>query len=152
MIKVSKTDMFSSPAQFLVNPVNCEGVMGLGLALEFKKLYPEMFKEYKETCARGELSIGQLHVWKDPTTLNSVINFPTKRHWRNRSYYSDIELGLIALRDFFRNLAPEERNCVIHVPALGCGLGGLKWEQVLELFLQHLSDLDPTTIIVFPPR
>ncbi len=142
MIEFTQGDMFAKPVDILVNPVNCVGVMGAGLALAFKRRYHAMFNAYRQACAAGEVRPGRLHVWRSPW----IINFPTKRHWRDPSRYEDIAAGLDALRDY---LVPIGRVTVA-LPALGCGHGGLDWSRVRELIQTKLEDV-PATILVYAP-
>ncbi len=97
MLRFVTGDIFDTPADIRVNTVNCVGVMGAGLALAFKDRYPQMFKEYQRACSNNTLAPGKLHVWKS-LSGDWIINFPTKRHWRQKSRYDDIEAGLVALR------------------------------------------------------
>lgn len=145
MIKFTEGDIFDFPADVRINTVNCVGVMGAGVALAFKNKYPEMFKEYQQACKAGRIKPGFLHIWRTAGG-EQIINFPTKRHWRERSRYEDIEAGLNALREF---LANQGRVRVV-LPALGCGHGGLDWTKVSQAICDHLSDLD-AEIMVFPP-
>jgi O-acetyl-ADP-ribose deacetylase (regulator of RNase III) len=144
MLTFVRGDMFEAQVDIRVNTVNCVGVMGAGVALAFKTRYPEMFRAYKRACDAGELKSGQLHVWK---TLNEwIVNFPTKRHWREGSRYEDIESGLTALRDYLAT----QGTVRVALPALGCGHGGLDWSRVSEMIRGHLRDLD-AQISVFEP-
>jgi O-acetyl-ADP-ribose deacetylase (regulator of RNase III) len=124
VIELRKGDLFESGCQALVNPVNCVGVMGGGLALEFKTRFPQMFVEYKLACRDGNLRPGTLHVWKDGGPY--VINFPTKDDWRNPSKMEYVCEGLEALDAVLRDR--DIRS--VAIPALGCGLGGLPWDEV----------------------
>lgn len=136
MIIYTNRDLFECKAQTLVNPVNTVGVMGKGLALAFKNRYPGMFQEYKSQCDRGELSIGSLHLYKSSDYW--ILNFPTKKHWRNKSQSAFIEVGLKA---FIENY-PSMSITSIAFPKLGCGYGGLDWENdVQPMMKQYLSDL-----------
>jgi O-acetyl-ADP-ribose deacetylase (regulator of RNase III) len=148
MLIFTTGDMFECDIKILVNPVNCVGVMGKGLALTFKSRYPTMFTQYKNTCLRKELIPGKLHIWTDNSGIQ-IINFPTKIHWRDPSQYSYIESGLIALRNFLIQLEPTS----IAIPPLGCGLGGLKWDKVKQMLVTHLeaSDMKKHQIYVFTP-
>jgi len=129
-------DLFQSPAQVLVNAVNTVGVMGRGIALAFKRLYPEMFEVYRGLCANGQFDVGQLWLYK--TTGKWVLNFPTKRDWRHKSRLDYIELGL----QKFVGAYAQKGIQSIAFPLLGCGSGGLDWEsQVRPLMEQHLKDL-----------
>lgn len=146
MIRYASGDMFNEPADVRINTVNCVGVMGAGVALAFKTRYPDMFRDYQKACKNGEVKPGHLNTWK--TLLGEwVVNFPTKRHWREPSRYEDIEAGLIALKAFLGKLGQVR----VTLPALGCGHGGLEWSRVSEMIERTLSDLE-AEIIVFSPQ
>ncbi|MFD6161772.1 macro domain-containing protein [Nocardia sp. NPDC060256] len=126
-----------------MNTVNTVGVMGKGIALQFRRAYPEMFAAYQKACERGEVQIGKMHVWETGTLEGPhyIINFPTKRHWRAGSRLQDIESGLTDLVAVIIELGITS----IAIPPLGCGNGGLKWAEVEPLItsaLQSLPDLD----------
>ena len=129
----------------LVNPVNCKGVMGKGLAKEFKQRWPSMFKDYLDVCELG-LSPGEFvvhypsHNAPDPT----IICFPTKIHWRDKSQYVYIHAGLDALSNYLAKSADINK---VAFPKLGCGLGGLAWPEVRTLMVEHLGPLDVTCYI-----
>ena len=148
MIKFVSGDFFDYEADIRVNTVNCVGVMGAGVALVFKKKFPDMFKDYYQACKRNEVKPGKPHVWKEISLLSecTIINFPTKIHWRNPSKYEYIEGGLIWLRSFLENKA----ESTVTLPALGCGHGGLEWEIVKDMIIDYLGDLN-TKILVFEP-
>ena len=144
-LRFTKGDMFNTPADILINTVNCVGVMGAGIALKFKQRYPRMFDEYRRKCAAGEIRPGELHIWQ---SLNGerIVNFPTKRDWRDNSRYEDVEAGLLALKRFLAGQGPVR----VVIPALGCGNGGLDWSIVSAMISEHLQGLD-CQIIVFEP-
>ena len=131
-------NLFESNAQVLVNTVNTVGVMGKGVAKEFKKRYPEMFEIYKKQCKAGKFKTGDLWLYKDPDSGKSVLNFPTKEHWRGRSKVEYIESGL---KKFVKKY--EEKGITsIAFPMLGCSNGGLDWKtQVQPLMEKYLKDL-----------
>ena len=118
-------------AEALVNAVNCVGVMGKGIALQFKERWPSNYADYKEACAAGDVAIGRMHFHKLPgkTLPRYIINFPTKNHWRGRSHLLEIAEGLQALG----KLVDELKIRSIALPALGCGEGGLAWFNVRPL-------------------
>lgn len=151
MIEFSQGNMFTDRYDILVNTVNCVGAMGKGVALEFKNLYPSMYEAYRIQCQRGEILPGQLTEWKPQqetaTTPGTIINFPTKRHYRDNSRYEDIDAGLIALREYLLPLG----TVSVGLPPLGCGNGGLDWTIVSKMILERLVDLD-ATIVAFEPR
>lgn len=144
MIRYLKGNLFDSNAQTLVNTVNCVGVMGKGVALLFKKRFPEMYEDYHQQCKLGNIRPGVLTIYK--ASLPWVLNFPTKRHWKSPSHIEDIDLGL---REFVRQYK-EWGITSIAFPALGCGQGGLDWALVKPLIEKHLGCLD-ITIEVYEP-
>lgn len=148
MIQYVSGNFFDYDADIRINTVNCVGVMGAGVALMFKKRYPVMFKDYLHACKRNEVQPGKPHVWQNIDLLSNItiINFPTKVHWRNPSEYEYIEKGLIWLRNFLLN----KESSTVTLPALGCGHGGLDWEKVKVMIEQYLGDLN-TKILVFEP-
>ncbi len=136
MIMYTNGNLFDCKVQTLVNPVNTVGVMGKGLALAFKNRYPDMFQEYKSQCDRGELSIGSLHLYKSSDYW--ILNFPTKKHWRNKSQIAFIKAGLKTFIDSYPSMGIDS----IAFPKLGCGYGGLDWKNdVQPMMEQYLSDL-----------
>ena len=149
MLEIVSGDLLSDTSAALVNPVNCVGVMGKGLALQFKNRWPDCFARYAAVCARGELQPGKLHVCQiSVNPVRYVINFPTKRHWRDASRIEDIALGLQALINTVRHYGMKS----IALPALGCGLGGLRWEDVLPP-LKRTSELLPGVVVrVYAPQ
>lgn len=142
MLKYVEGDLFSSPAQVLVNTVNTVGVMGKGIALEFKKRYPEMFLQYKEKCDKHKLVIGKLMLWYEPD--HWLLQFPTKEHWRNPSKLEYIEKGLMA---FVRKYADYNISSIAF-PKLGCGNGELDWNEVKPLMEKYLKDL-PIDVYIY---
>ena len=151
MIRFTTGDILAEDAEALVNTVNCVGVMGRGIALQFKKAFPENFRVYADACARGEVRPGRsMFVFETRQLTNPryIINFPTKRHWRGNSRIEDIDAGLKDLVMVIR-----ERDIrSIAVPPLGSGLGGLEWSDVrprIEKALHGFNDLD---VVVFEPR
>ena len=147
MIEYATGDIFSQPHFAIVNPVNCAGVMGAGLALQFKRKYPACFPPYRKACMQGALRPGTVLLC--PTGLpipHWIVHFPTKRHWRDPSRLRDIEQGLHDLASAIRLHGIPS----IAVPPLGCGLGGLDWPSVRALIEATLSDL-PCAVTVFRP-
>ena len=131
-------NMFESRAQTIVNTVNCVGIMGKGIAAEFKKRYPEMFKDYVARCERDEVSAGVPYLFKESMFVPQVINFPTKTHWRAASRIQDIEKGLQILTKKYKELGIES----IAIPPLGCGNGQLLWDAVGPLIYRYVSQWD----------
>lgn len=136
MLRFVQTNVFGSPAQTIVNTVNTVGVMGKGIAKEFKRLYPSMFSEYAQFCSNQELTIGALHVWRGANKW--VLNFPTKTTWRKPSKLEYIERGLHTFRSHYATLGIRS----ISFPPLGCGNGELEWSEVKPLMIQYLHGLD----------
>lgn len=150
MINVFEGDMMQSGAEALVNTVNTVGVMGKGIALQFKEAFPNNNKAYIEACKRKELEPGKLlTVWDENFQLGKklIINFPTKVHWRYPSKYVYIEKGLVALRE----LLQKEKIKSIAIPPLGSGNGGLDWHKVKPMIEQALSGLE-TEIMIYQPN
>jgi O-acetyl-ADP-ribose deacetylase (regulator of RNase III) len=135
MLVYLESDLFTSPAQTLVNTVNTEGVMGKGVAKTFKQKYPEMFAEYKRLCDRKELRIGTLMLWRGAD--HWILNFPTKTTWRLPSRLSYVEEGLKKFVDTHEDLGITS----ISFPPLGCGNGNLDWKNVKPLMERYLRDL-----------
>ncbi len=134
MIKVKIGDLFESQATTLVNTVNCVGVMGKGIAQEFKKRFPEMFSDYAQRCNLNRVVPGVPYLYTD-LLGTSIINFPTKKHWRSPSRISDIIHGL----DVFLNEYEKWNIDSVAFPPLGCGNGGLEWSLVGPIIYQKLS-------------
>ena len=145
MLKYVKGDIFNSPAQVLVNTVNTVGVMGKGIALSFKKKYPEMFTTYRKACDKHQLIIGKLMLWYGPD--HWILNFPTKEHWRNPSKMEYIEKGLMA----FQRKYADYNITSIAFPKLGCGNGELDWKQVKPLMERYLKELPIDVYIYLSP-
>jgi O-acetyl-ADP-ribose deacetylase (regulator of RNase III) len=135
MIRYLESSLFDSPAQTLVNTVNTVGVMGKGIAKEFKERYPEMFREYSRICRRGDLSIGSLHLWR--SNRQWVLNFPTKTTWKKPSSLEYVRLGLEKFVATYKDLGIVSAS----FPPLGCGNGGLNWQDVRPIMESHLHRL-----------
>lgn len=135
MLTYHRTSLLDSQAQTVVNTVNTVGVMGKGIASALKKRHPDMFKAYKRICDEGLLDIGKLWLWRSPQQW--VLNFPTKKHWRRPSSLEYVEAGLRKFVDQFETRGIRE----IAFPRLGCGNGGLAWENVQPLMHSYLADL-----------
>ncbi|UYP67839.1 macro domain-containing protein [Thalassobacter stenotrophicus] len=148
MIRFTSGDILQSEADALVNTVNCVGVMGRGIALQFKKAFPKNFEEYKLACDRGNVVPGRMFITERNalTAPKFIVNFPTKRHWRGKSRMEDIESGLQALKEQIDELGIKS----IAIPPLGSGLGGLSWPDVRAMIESSLSDVD-AEVIVFEP-
>jgi O-acetyl-ADP-ribose deacetylase (regulator of RNase III)/uncharacterized protein YwgA len=137
MFKALIGDLFATKAQTRVNTVNCVGIMGKGVALEFRKRFPAMFDDYLARCERGEVRLGRPYLYKDASGVR-IVNFPTKSHWRSASRLADIEHGL----DYFVAHAAEWEIRSVAFPPLGCGNGGLEWSEVGPLLYSKLRDVD----------
>lgn len=150
MIRFELGNIFHSEADALVNTVNCVGVMGRGLALQFKKTFPENYDEYKQACDRGEVVPGRMFITepKPSGTPNFIVNFPTKRHWKDKSRLVDIESGLVDLSEEI----DMRRIKSIAIPPLGCGLGGLHWPAVRRLIVNVLLPTYAEIIVYRPSR
>lgn len=147
-IRFTVGDIHSELAEALVNTVNCVGVMGRGVALQFKKVYPDNFKAYQSLCKQGKMRPGQVFVFEtDVLSPKYIINFPTKRHWRGKSRIEDIEAGLVSLAEEIR----ARRISSVAIPPLGSGLGGLEWSTVRQRILDFLKELEGVEVVVFEP-
>lgn len=150
MIEFRTGDILTADAEAIVNTVNCVGIMGRGIALQFKNAFPANFKAYEAACAREEVQPGRMFVFETDTLTNPkyIINFPTKRHWRGKSRIEDIESGLKALIDEIRARGIR----AIAIPPLGSGLGGLNWADVRPRIVEALSAIDDLQAIIFEPN
>jgi O-acetyl-ADP-ribose deacetylase (regulator of RNase III) len=149
MIELTQGNILKADAEALVNTVNCVGFMGKGIALQFKKAYPENFDAYDKACAAGEVQPGRMFIFNLHSMLNPkyVINFPTKRDWRQKSRYEDVESGLKALVADVQRL----RISSIAVPPLGCGLGGLNWRKVRPMIEKAFAQSPNVRVMIFEP-
>jgi O-acetyl-ADP-ribose deacetylase (regulator of RNase III) len=150
MIELTSGDILGADAEALVNTVNCVGVMGRGIALQFRKAYPDNYKVYAAACKRGEVQPGRMLVYDTGQFANPryIINFPTKRHWRGKSRIEDIEAGLQALVAEVKRLGIRS----IALPPLGSGLGGLDWSDVRPRIERALAAIPDVRAIVFEPN
>lgn len=150
MIKLVQGDILNADVEAQVNTVNCVGVMGRGIALQFRKAYPANFKAYEAACKAGEVEPGRMFVFETGELTNPryIINFPTKRHWRGKSRMEDIEAGLDAL------VAEIEARGIrsIAIPPLGAGLGGLSWPKVRGLIEGAMAALPDVEVLLFEPK
>ena len=147
MIEYIKGDIFDLDVEAIVNPVNCVGVMGAGLAKEFKIRYWDNYVLYKDTCNAGQAKMGRMMVYRYPDNskaLRYIVNFPTKAHWKDKSRLSDIELGLWDLRKLIKHSVISS----IALPKLGCGLGGLQWLSVKLAIEKTLGYIEDTKVYV----
>ncbi len=150
MIEFETGDILRADVEALVNTVNCVGIMGRGIALQFKNAFPANFKAYDAACARNEVQPGKMFVFetRELTRPKFIINFPTKRHWRGKSRMEDIDSGLNALVEEVRNRGIRS----IAIPPLGSGLGGLNWAEVRPRIVEAFHDVDDLHVIVFEPN
>ena len=139
-------DLFHSAAQTLTNPINCQAVMGGGLAMEFRLRFPSMFEDYAQRCGCGEVRIGRPYVWHNFSGRPSVLNFPTKDDWKAPSRLEYIAEGLRYLVDHYLEMGITS----LAFPALGCGLGGLEWSEVRPLMERELLRLS-IPVEIFEP-
>ena len=149
MLKLTKGDILKADAEALVNTVNCVGVMGRGVALQFKKAFPENFKAYEVACKADQVQPGKMFVHDLNHLYNPrfIINFPTKRHWKAKSHIEDIQSGLTDLIE----LVAQQQIRSIAIPPLGCGLGGLNWEDVKPLITEAFQSLPDVNVLLFEP-
>lgn len=150
MIEFRTGDILTADTEAIVNTVNCVGIMGRGIALQFKNAYPANFKAYEDACRRNEVQPGKMFVFETGTFTNPkyIVNFPTKRHWRGKSRIEDIESGLEALVDEIRTRSIRS----IAIPPLGSGLGGLNWSDVRPRIVEALRGLNELRTIIFEPN
>lgn len=147
VIERGKGNLLNAEVDALVNPVNTEGVMGKGLALQFKKAFPENFVAYARACKAGELAPGHLHIVHRLAAPRFIINFPTKKLWRNPSKIEFIRDGLADLVVRVRELEITS----IAIPALGCGNGGLDWSEVRPMIVTAFADHPAVRVVLFEP-
>jgi O-acetyl-ADP-ribose deacetylase (regulator of RNase III) len=149
MIELIQGNILEANAEALVNTVNCKGFMGKGIARQFKKAYPDNFNAYRKACEAGDVQPGRMLIYETGWLHNPkyIINFPTKRHWRGRSRYEDIESGLRALVEDVRQLGIAS----IAVPPLGCGHGGLDWSRVRPMIEAAFAGLPEVRVLLFEP-
>jgi O-acetyl-ADP-ribose deacetylase (regulator of RNase III) len=149
MIEITHGNLLRADVDALVNTVNCIGYMGKGIALQFKQAFPANFKEYEAVCKDGKLTVGNMLSHDNGALVNPryIINFPTKRHWRGNSRIEDIAAGLTAL------VADVQRLQItsIAIPPLGCGLGGLQWDEVRPMIEQAFTVLPDVRVLLFEP-
>ena len=151
MIRECRGNLLEADAEAVVNTVNTVGVMGKGIALQFKRAFPANYKAYKRACDEDQLELGQMFVWDAGGLVTDgprfVINFPTKKHWRSRSRLVDIRAGLDDLVRQVEKLSIRS----IAVPPLGCGQGGLPWDDVRPAIVEAFEGLPEVEVLLFPP-
>lgn len=144
---IQNSDIFNANTEAVVNTVNCVGVMGKGIALQFREKYPENYKLYKNACDAGKVAVGKMFVTRNGLLKpNYIVNFPTKKHWRGKSELEYIESGLIDLKRILK----EYKIKSIAIPPLGSGNGGLNWIEVKNLIIDKLSDVDAEVFVYEP--
>lgn len=150
MVELTTGNILDADVNALVNTVNTVGVMGKGIALQFKQAFPRNYELYQRACERGKVNPGRMFVVPTNRLDNPkfIINFPTKRHWKGKSRMEDIVAGLVDLLDVIRR----ENIQSIAIPPLGCGNGGLDWEEVKPKIIRALSELPDVKVLVFTPR
>ncbi len=150
MIDYKTGDILKDDAEALVNTVNCVGIMGRGVALQFKLSFPENYREYVDACKKGKVQPGRMLVYDTQRLIHPryIINFPTKRHWKGKSRIEDIEAGL---KDLI-NVIHTYKLRSIALPPLGSGLGGLNWREVKTRIESALAQLDNVHITVYEPN
>ncbi|MBX3036001.1 MAG: macro domain-containing protein [Anaerolineales bacterium] len=150
MIEFANGNLLQADVEALVNTVNTAGVMGKGIALQFKQAFPLNFAAYEKLAKRGEIVPGKMFVFETGNFSNPryIINFPTKRHWRGKARLDDIEAGL---KDLIRILQ-EKKITSVAIPPLGCGFGGLDWEDVRPLIIGALESVPNVRALIYPPE
>jgi O-acetyl-ADP-ribose deacetylase (regulator of RNase III) len=146
MIEHTEGNLISAEAEALVNTVNCEGYMGKGIALQVKQAFPANFKAYEKACLAHEVEPGRMFIFDTASMVNPryIINFPTKRYWREKSRIEDIESGLKTLIEEVRRLGIRS----VAVPPLGCGLGGLDWNVVRPM----IAAIPEVRVLLYSPQ
>lgn len=145
---IKNSNIFNSKCQTLVNTVNCVGVMGKGLALEMKKRYPLMFEQYKTFCDENLIDIGKLWIYNhivEKETVKKILNFPTKKHWKDSSEYDYIEQGMKKFVETYKN----KNISSIAFPMLGCNNGGLNKDVVLEILTKYLIKCENLIVEIY---
>jgi O-acetyl-ADP-ribose deacetylase (regulator of RNase III) len=150
MIELAKGNLLQAPVEALVNTVNTAGVMGRGIALQFKQAYPRMFRVYEAACHAGEVRLGTMQVFDLGGLAGGprwIINFPTKGNWRAKSRMQDIEAGLTDLVATIKRLGISS----IAIPPLGCGNGGMNWSDVRPRIEAALAEVPNVRVLIYPP-
>ena len=149
MISIGQGNLLQADVEALVNTVNTVGVMGKGIALQFKRAYPAMFKAYEDSAKAHEVQLGKVQVWEtnQMTGPRFILNFPTKKHWRAASRIKDIDAGLVDLIRVVRELGIKS----IAVPPLGCGNGGLDWGDVEPRIIAAFEAVPNVDVLLYPP-
>lgn len=150
MIEIRRGNLLESDAEAYVNTVNCVGVMGKGIALQFKQAFPDNFRQYENACKEKQIIPGKVFLHETGRLMlpKFIINFPTKRHWKGKSRIEDIEAGLTSLIAEVENLGLQS----VAVPPLGCGNGGLAWDQVRPLIESAFGNLPSVKVLLYEPH
>ncbi|MDY6906029.1 MAG: macro domain-containing protein [Thermodesulfobacteriota bacterium] len=150
MVHITEGNLLKDSAEAIVNTVNCVGVMGKGIALQFKQAFPDNFKAYARACKNGDVKPGKMFVFSLDAMLNPkyIINFPTKNHWREKSKIGNIEAGLSDLANVIRHHNIKS----IAIPPLGCGYGGLRWDEVRGLIETTFKDMPDVDVRLYAPK
>lgn len=149
MVELQKGNILDAGTEALVNTVNTAGVMGKGLALQFRRAFPDNYQFYRSACQRNEVQPGRMLIFPTNRFENPhyIVNFPTKRHWKARSTLQDIDAGLVALVGEIRRFDFGS----IAIPSLGCGNGGLDWNVVRPRILKALTELPDVRVLLYQP-
>ena len=152
-LELKHNDLLKQQADAIINTVNCVGIMGKGIALQFKKAFPENYKAYAKACKNNEVKIGKMFVYQTgflDSNIHSkyIINFPTKEHWRGNSKIEYIEEGLDDLYNVIQNFNIK----TLAMPPLGCGNGGLNWSDVKKLIINKLSPIEDLILYLYEPQ
>ena len=145
MINYTAGNIFEMEVDAIVNPVNCDGIMGKGLALEFRNHFPDNYRKYVKACKKGDIDIGILFVTFDQREYPYIVNFPTKLHWKDPSRLDYIDAALGSLVRWMKR----ESIKSIAIPKLGCGQGRLEWSIVRDLMEKHLKPLEDVTCVIY---
>jgi O-acetyl-ADP-ribose deacetylase (regulator of RNase III) len=150
MIELTRGNLLESDAEAIVNTVNCVGVMGKGIALQFKQAFPANYEAYAKACKKKEVKLGRMFLFPRNTLVNPkyIVNFPTKGHWRAKSKIEDIENGL----DDLKRIISENGIKSIAIPPLGSGLGGLSWPMVKKRIEEAFAELPDVTVYLYEPK
>ena len=147
MVIFKQGDMFSEKADYLINTVNCNGVMGKGVALEFKKRWPAMFRHYKEKCKKGQVAPGSVHYYvDDPRQI--IVNVATKKNWWEPSHIG----WIVSILNKLKNDLSFKPDIKVVMPPLGCGNGGLDWKTVKAIIEKELSGLECEVVVYEPTQ
>jgi O-acetyl-ADP-ribose deacetylase (regulator of RNase III) len=147
MIEQVKGNLLEADAEALVNTVNTVGVMGKGIALQFRQAFPDNYNFYRKACEHKEVQPGKMLVFARLTNPRYIINFPTKRHWKGKTKIEDVQDGLRDLIEVVKNREIQS----IAVPPLGCGFGGLRWEDVRPMIEKAFADLPNVKVLLYAP-